>query len=630
MAKDALQMATPAGSNSSLETMVNNIMGHTVDILNLLRTKAAIETAMKGGASEDKQTALFRQFLKQFPALNEKGNRVGFSSFFKDAKNNFRDVASVMKQYRASVISSKVAVSNFTQTVTQATKATKNYYGQAKNTAYIVARGKYVQATPFTQGRTKAANLADILSAGASDWLKNRVIDPNKNVSWQGLRKITGNPFTATGLMLRRWVSGSALGGGVKGALGAAGVGALMSTALKAYSGLAALGAWAAGRWTDALKTSLSAGSLSMGMAARGAGAGWGQRDITGAIFRGRLIGASSEEARNALTQGQMAGLTLEQSMSALSATKALGISNAVAKTQTVARRILGQDPNDPAKFFSSLKPVAEKTRLSLEELTNAAQEAAGAFRGQLDANALRGVLGKFGDLVRTGEFSWGEIFSTAGTMQRLSPNQQIAAAHFAAVGGYQFRNTDALGRAYELQRMGGKNIGEQTKALRDAIRGVLISSRGSDRWDLLTDAQKYTYGNYVLSGMGLTDFYKQPGGELLMEKIMTNGLFTNDDITAWENATTNSTEKIAQKMEAIINPLNYINTYVAALAVNAGAGKVGEWAQKAIDEFVDKQTHLDVHIFNKFGSSVGVELGLNRSAGMPVPIKVDPQAGGN
>ena len=614
-----IQMATPAGSNSSLETMVNNIMGHTVNILNLLRTKEAVEIAMRGGATEHYQTELFRALQKQIPALNKKGNRVGFSSFFRDENNNqMRKTADVAKQYASSILSSKVAVSNFTQAVNNATKATqsstqatnrkKRDAERGINFSYSIGRGKYAQLSPFMSERTQVGKFADVLSSGIPGWIKEKMLI-GKGVSWGALRRAGINPITATGLKLGRWASGAA------GFWPALAVGA---------------GMWGLDRWADALKTSLSAGSLSMGMAARGAGAGWGQRDITGAIFRGRLMGASSEEARNALTQGQMAGLTLEQSMSALSATKALGISNAVAKTQTVARRILGQDPNDPAKFFSSLKPVAEKTRLSLEELTNAAQEAAGAFRGQLDANALRGVLGKFGDLVRTGEFSWGEIFSTAGTMQRLSPNQQIAAAHFAAVGGYQFRNTDALGRAYELQRMGGKNIGEQTKALRDAIRGVLISSRGSDRWDLLTDAQKYTYGNYVLSGMGLTDFYKQPGGELLMEKIMTNGLFTNDDITAWENATTNSTEKIAQKMEAIINPLNYINTYVAALAVNAGAGRVGEWAQKALDEFVDKQTHLDVHIFNKFGSSVGVELGLNRSAGMPVPIKVDPQAGGN
>ena len=618
-----IQMATPAGSNSSLETMVNNIMGHTVNILNLLRTKEAAEIAMRGGATEHYQTELFRALQKQIPALNKKGNRVGFSSFFRDEHTKqMRKTADVAKQYASSILSSKAAVSNFTQAVNNATKATqsstqatnrkKRDVGQAINFSYSVGRGKYTAITPFMSERTSIAKLADILSTGVSDQDKQAALSSRKGMSKYIFGASNRSLLQRSGLLLGRFSSGMAFGGGPLGALTA---GALAYT----YKTL-----------KDVFQTSLSAGSLSMGMAARGAGAGWGQRDITDAIFRGRLMGASSEEARNALTQGQMAGLTLEQSMSALSATKALGISNAVAKTQTVARRILGQDPNDPAKFFSSLKPVAEKTRLSLEELTNAAQEAAGAFRGQLDANALRGVLGKFGDLVRTGEFSWGEIFSTAGTMQRLSPNQQIAAAHFAAVGGYQFRNTDALGRAYELQRMGGKNIGEQTKALRDAIRGVLISSRGSDRWDLLTDAQKYTYGNYVLSSMGLTDFYKQPGGELLMEKIMTNGLFTNDDITAWENATTNSTEKIAQKMEAIINPLNYINTYVAALAVNAGAGKVGEWAQKAIDEFVDKQTHLDVRIFNKFGSSVGVELGLNRSAGMPVPIKVDPQAGGN
>lgn len=612
-------MADPA--DQSIEKLLTNIMGHTVDIANLLKAKSALDLAMREGTYGTKQQKI-EDFIKASGLTN--------ANFGRDAKGHFKDLNSITKGLIKSFKLSDSTLNGFNKNTAEAAKNTKEFgkavgkvtkdAAKAINFSYSIGRGKYAVMTPFQKQRTSFAHLADILSVGVDARTKNAALNaPNFNI--KGLfAKGKYNLSQKLGLTLGRVASGNLFGGTLLG-------GVLPATALGA---LGAISAWAAGRWTDALKTSLSAGSLSMGMAARGAGAGWGQRDITGAIFRGRLIGASSEEARNALTQGQMAGLTLEQSMSALSATKALGISNAVAKTQTVARRILGQDPNDPAKFFSSLKPVAEKTRLSLEELTNAAQEAAGAFRGQLDANALRGVLGKFGDLVRTGEFSWGEIFSTAGTMQRLSPNQQIAAAHFAAVGGYQFRNTDALGRAYELQRMGGKNIGEQTKALRDAIRGVLISSRGSDRWDLLTDAQKYTYGNYVLSGMGLTDFYKQPGGELLMEKIMTNGLFTNDDITAWENATTNSTEKIAQKMEAIINPLNYINTYVAALAVNAGAGKVGEWAQKAIDEFVDKQTHLDVHIFNKFGSSVGVELGLNRSAGMPVPIKVDPQAGGN
>lgn len=588
----------------SVEKLLSNIMGHTVKVANMLsQIKAASDSF-----DPQHSAKIIADFFRQ--------HKIGNQSF-RNEKGQMLSYDRVSSDLVSALVKANKALNNFTQSVSSTTKHYKRtFYDKqsAINSAYALSRNKYAVSTPFSRGRSQLAYVTDWLTVGTGNQLRNAVLDPSFDMKKLG--RISGlKGFQKAGLFLRRGLSGAAAGGGLPGL---------------AIATLLGAGMWGLSKWTDAFKTSLSAGSLSMGMAARGAGAGWGQSDITGAIFRGRLMGASSEEARNALVQGQMAGLTLEQSMSALSATKALGISNAVAKTQTVARRILGQDPNDPAKFFSSLKPVAEKTRLSLEELTNAAQEAAGAFRGQLDANALRGVLGKFGDLVRTGEFSWGEIFSTAGTMQRLSPNQQIAAAHFAAVGGYQFRNTDALGRAYELQRMGGKDIGEQTKALRDAIRGVLISSRGSDRWDLLTDAQKYTYGNYVLSSMGLTDFYKQPGGELLMEKIMTNGLFTDKDITAWENATTSSTEKIAQKMEAIINPLNYINTYVAALAVNAGAGKVGEWAQKAIDEFVDKQTHLDVRIFNKFGSNVGVELGLNRSAGMPVPIKVDPQAGGN
>ena len=605
-------MADPA--DQSIEKLLTNIMGHTVDIANLLKAKSALDLAMRDGTYGTKQKVT-EDLIKASGLTN--------ASFTRGAGGHFRELNSIAKGLIKSFKLSDTALNGFNKNTAEAAKNTKEFgkavgkvakdAAKAINFSYSIGRGKYAVMTPFQKQRTSFAHLADILSVGVDARTKNAALNaPNFNI--KGLfAKGKYNLSQKLGLTLGRVASGNLFGGTLLG-------GVLPATALGA---LGAVSAWAVGRWTDALKTSLSAGSLSMGMAARGAGAGWGQRDITGAIFRGRLMGASSEEARNALTQGQMAGLTLEQSMSALSATKALGISNAIGKTQTVARRILGQDPNDPAKFFSSLKPVAEKTRLSLEELTNAAQEAAGAFRGELEANALRGVLGKFGDLVRTGEFSWGEIFSTAGTMQRLSPNQQIAAAHFAAIGGYQFKNTDALGRAYELQRMGGKNIGEQTKALRDAIRGVLINSRGSDRWDLLTDAQKYTYGNYVLSGMGLTDFYKQPGGEKLMEKIMTNGLFTNDDIKEWENATTNSTERIAQKMEAIINPLNSINTFVAAMAVNAGAGKAGEWAQKALDAFIDNQSKPELLIRTELSPNVGLKLDYKHADGTVVPIDV-------
>lgn len=630
--------SSPTPQSSSIESMLNNIMGHTVDIANLLRAKEAAELAIKGGAPEKNSSDLFNNLLKQFDTIvkDKKGNSKlkTFKSEFRDDKGHFRELSSIFNQYKTAVMSSRNALNNLSNAATAAAKATQQSsnqqkktkkksggkgYKDPKNFSYAVGRGKYASITPFMSGRTAAASLADMLSIGVTAQQHKMAYSKSKNAAKNILKNKKLSGLQKAGLLLGRASSGMAFAGtsAALGALTAAGIGAL-----------ALGGMWAGGRVLDAAKTRMAAHSLAIGMGARGALGNWSGYAISDATFRARRMGLSGEEATQAFSQGQAAGLTLQQSLAAIASEKALGISNATGKSQTVVRRMGNQYAN-PSTYFLSLKPIAEKTKLSLEELSNATEDLAGSFKGMLDANAIRGLLSNFGDLVRTGEFSWGEISSAIGAPQRLSPTQQIAASHFAAIGGYQFNHSGLLGRAYEIQRMGGQDIGKQLDFLKSSIIGVLNTAGKGGRWDLLSDDDKYLFGNYVLNKMGITDFYNQPGGEKLMEKIMSGGVLSKEEQEKWNEATKSSVENIATRMNSIIHPLQSLNTLVAAIAAERGAGKVGDWAQSAIDNAVKDSDVPRLYIYNNFGPEVGLKLDMEHTPGMPVPIEANPKFGG-
>ena len=601
-------MADPISSTdtATLQKVLSDLGVKVSNIYSLLQAKQAAELAFGGGGTDKTKEAAAYSLFKEAGYETSQGMKGLSRPGTGGGVGPLSIVGKALASVKTSAVSFDKALKDLTQTTKRSVTIGKRSR-EAINFSYSIGRGKYTPVSWLMGQRTSAGKLADILSWGVDPRLKNAALDPKFNM--KVLDKIGLGFIPKAGLKLGRWASGAA------GFLPAMGVG-----------GAALLAQWAGGRLVDAVKTGAHGYSLAQGMAARGAGAGWGTFDIANAIFRGRMMGASMEESKGALTQGQALGLSLEQSMSALAATKAFGISGAPEKVQTIVRRFI-QQFSDPARYFASLTHLTKETGLSLEELSNASQEAASAFRGQLNADAIRGVLGKYGKLVQTGEFSWGEIYSSLGAMQKMAPTQQIAAAHFAAMGGYNFRSGSALGRAYEVQRMGGGAIGQQASLLRAAIKGVL-SAGGRGSWSSLSIEDKYAYGNMILGQMGLTDFYKQPGGEALMEKIMSNGLFTADDQQAWENASMTSAEKVATKMENVINPLNQINTFVASIASKVG---IESWARPLLEEVVNNQTNNTTQaptiiIDNTLRSKVGLRSVPTYKTGGPVPIEV----GGN
>lgn len=600
-------MADPvSGINiSTIEKSLADLGLKVSNIYSLLQAKQAAELAIGNSFATSKLQEDTAKAYLQEAGLSGKG-LPGWSRSSKGGSPSSLDIVSkALASVKTSAVSVDKALKNLTQTTDKVAKTLKDYSKDAPNFSYSLSRGKYAAVTPFMSDRAILGKVADVLTAKVGGQWKNAALDPDFDLAG-ALKNSKLKPLQKLGLRLGRGLSGAA------GFASATGLGAL-----------GAAGIWMAGRIADSIKTGAHGYSLSLGMAARGAGQEWSYGGITDALYRGRLMGTSLEEAKGALTHGQALGLSLEQSMSALAATKAFGISGAPEKVQVISRRFL-QNFSDASRYFASLTSLTQKTGLSLEELSNASQEAASTFRGLLDANAIRGVLGKYGKLVQTGEFSWGDIYSSIGAMQKMSPTQQIAAAHFAAIGGYKFKSDTALGRAYEVQRMGGGQIGQQAEMLRSAIKGVL-SAGGRGSWSSLSVEDKYAYGNMILGQMGLTEFYKHPGGEALMEKIMSKGTFTKDDQEAWEKASMTSAETIATQMQAVIDPLNSINTLVASLASRFF---IQDWAKPALDKITSlledgAASAPKVELINRYGSSVGIRTPSKNTPGGVIPIEV-------
>ena len=181
-------------------------------------------------------------------------------------------------------------------------------------------------------------------------------------------------------------------------------MGALAATGLGASAAIVgAIGAQVAKSVGDAIKTSLSSAALSMGMEARGA-TGWTTGNIASSIYGMRRMGLTTDAAMQALTQGQQLGLNQSQIRSAVAAQQALGLSNTLQKSQTLTRR-MGWG-NDPASYFRSLEPIAKKTGLSMEELSNATEEFASNLQGAMDPNMIRGLMSRYGDFIKTKAFS--------------------------------------------------------------------------------------------------------------------------------------------------------------------------------------------------------------------------------
>lgn len=598
-------MADPISSTdtATLQKVLSDLGVKVSNIYSLLQAKQAAELAFGGGGTDKTKEAAAYSLFKEAGYETSQGMKGWSRSGKGGSLSSLNIVSAAIASMKTSATGASQALNNLTQATQKATKISR-WSRDAINFHYSIGRGKYTPLSWFMGERAKTGKLADILSWGVDPRLKNAALDPKFKM--RALDRMKLGFIPKVGLHLGRIASG------VAGFAPAMGLGAL-----------GAAGIWMAGRIADSIKTGTHGYSLSLGMAARGAGQDWTYGGITNALYRGRLMGTSLEEAKGALTQGQALGLSLEQSMSALAATKAFGISGAPEKVQVISRRFL-QNFSDASRYFASLTSLTQKTGLSLEELSNASQEAASTFRGSLDANAIRGVLGKYGKLVQTGEFSWGDIYSSIGAMQKMSPTQQIAAAHFAAIGGYKFKSDTALGRAYEVQRMGGGQIGQQAEVLRSAIKGVL-SAGHKGPWSSLSVEDKYAYGNFILGQMGLTEFYKHPGGEALMEKIMSKGTFTKDDQEAWEKASMTSAETIATQMQAVIDPLNSINTLVASLASRFF---IQDWAKPALDKITSlledgAASTPKVELINRYGSSVGIRTPSRNTPGGVIPIEV-------
>lgn len=580
-------MATNIDPNQqqTIEQALSNILGQTTNIANLLRAKEAAELALRGGAPDNVAKSTAKDLLGASGlSIND----------FRDSLGHFKGYASLIKNLKDSFKTTATSVSNYNKVIKSATTAMQGIGNATKkathaiNYQYSIGRGKYVIPTPFQSSRARAGTLADIF---VGDTSKHRGLGRLKELSMDSsfdfgrveklLKRGKINRFQYAGLGLGRIASGAARGGGGAGMLAAAGLGAGVTI-------LGAIGVQIARTVGDALKTGIGSAALSLGLQARGA-EGWTTGSTMASIYGLRRMGLSTDAAMQAITQGQAMGLGAGEIRSAVAAQQALGISNTMQKAQTLSRRMgWGQDI---ASYFRSLEPIMRQTKLSMEELSNATEEFAGNLRGAMDSNTIRGLMGRFGDLVRTKAISWGEVANIAMTPQALAPNQQMAFAHFAAMGGYKFKHSTLLGRAYELQRMGPEQMGNSLQAMRAYVRGMTGQS-----WSSLSDEDKYKWANLIMQKQGIADFYKFPQGEEIMQRLLS-GTYTEADKEAWQEAMKGDTTKIAESMHLIQEPLTSINTMLAGWISNLGADKVGDFAKSTAQTIIDNAQKQDVNL---------------------------------
>lgn len=580
-------MATNLDPNQqTIEQALNNILGHTKDIANLMRAKEAAELALRGGAPETVAKGATKDLLGASGlSIND----------FRDSIGHFKGYASLIKNLKDSFKTTATSVSNYNKVVKSATTAMQGIGNatkkatQAINYQYSIGRGKFVVPTPFQAQRAQVGGWADFFlrlfkqkhSVGFMDHLKERSLDENydfkRNIGY-ALKKGIISKGEALGLGLGRVASGASS----LGWFGAAGVGA-------AGAIVGVIGAQIARTVGDALKTGLGSAALSMGLQARGA-EGWTTGSTMASIYGLRRMGLSTDAAMQAITQGQAMGLGAGEIRSAIAAQQALGLSNTMQKAQTLTRRMgWGQDVSS---YFRSLEPITRRTRLSMEELSNATEEFASNLRGAMDPNTIRGLMERFGGLVRTKALSWGEVANIAMAPQGLAPNQQMAVAHFAAMGGYRFKHSSLLGQAYEMQRMGPTQMGNLLNITRSALRGMT----GGTSWNNLSDEQKYMFGNMVAPIFGLGDFYKLPQGEEIMQKILS-GTYTDAEMKEWQSKAASDTSKIAESMHLIQEPLTSINTMLAGWISKLGAEKVGDFAKSTAQAIIDNAQNQNVNV---------------------------------
>ena len=497
-------MATNIDPNQqqTIEQALSNILGQTTNIANLLRAKEAAELALRGGAPDNIAKSTAKDLLGASGlSIND----------FRDSLGHFKGYASLIKNLKDSFKGTQATINNYNKAMQSAVTSTKGISRALKDTTrainyqYSIGRGKFVVPTPFQPQRSRIGGWADFLTSGLGskhpsilNRLKTLSMDPSdkfdKYMASLAKRGVKLGGLSKLGLNIGRVASGAAFGGGFTGAALATGVGAFAAVG----SLVAAQVAKSVG---DALKTGIGSAALSLGLQARGA-EGWTTGSTMASIYGLRRMGLSTDAAMQAITQGQAMGLGAGEIRSAVAAQQALGLSNTMQKAQTLTRRMgWGQDV---ASYFRSLEPIMRQTKLSMEELSNATEEFAGNLRGAMDSNTIRGLMGRFGDLVRTKAISWGEVANIAMTPQALAPNQQMAFAHFAAMGGYKFKHSTLLGRAYELQRMGPEQMGNSLQAMRAYVRGMTGQS-----WSSLSDEDKYKWANLIMQKQGIADFYK-------------------------------------------------------------------------------------------------------------------------
>ena len=583
-------MATNLDPNQqTIEQALNNILGHTKDIANLMRAKEAAELALRGGAPETVAKGTAKDLLGASGlSIND----------FRDSLGHFKGYASLIKNLKDSFKGTQTTINNYNKAMQSAVTSTRGISRALKDTTrainyqYSIGRGKFVVPTPFQAQRARVGGWADFLTYGLGskypgvlNKLKTLSMEHSnrydKYLSSLEKRGVKLGLAPRVGLGLGRIASGGA-GWGAAAGLGLAGatVGVLAAQIARTVG--------------DALKTGLGSAALSMGLQARGA-TDWTTGSTMASIYGLRRMGLSTDAAMQAITQGQAMGLGAGEIRSAVAAQQALGLSNTMQKVQTLSRRMNWQ--GDPASYFRSLEPIMRQTKLSMEELSNATEEFAGNLRGAMDSNTIRGLMGRFGDLVRTKAISWGEVANIAMTPQALAPNQQMAFAHFAAMGGYKFKHSTLLGRAYELQRMGPEQMGNSLQAMRAYVRGMTGQS-----WSSLSDEDKYKWANLIMQKQGIADFYKFPQGEEIMQRLLS-GTYTEADKEAWQEAMKGDTTKIAESMHLIQEPLTSINTMLAGWISHLGVKHVGEFAQSTAEKIIgatqDKNVNLNVTTMN-------------------------------
>lgn len=569
-------------NSATFEKTLQNLLGATVSIANLLKAKEAAELALRGGAQSGHTNDLLLDFVKSAGLSNRD---------FRDDKGRFTKLNDITDKISKSFKASSRALDGFSSELKQAASEAKKFK-EAVNFSYSIGSGKYAAITPFMQQRVSIGKFGDFLSVGAKD-LKRRALDPKEDFN-KILTKSRIPLRVKAGLGLGRIASGAVAGGGLAGA------------ALSGVAGFVVM--QVAKTFGDVFKTAVQTSSLSTGMKARGAGASWGASNLASSMYRLRKMGLSSDNAMQMLTQGQQVGLGISEVESAVAAQQALGISNTIGKASTLKRRF-GYH-GDISRYFRSLEPITKKTGLSLEELTNASEDLANNFKGVISANGVRGLMSRYGDLVRTKAFIWGEIAGLANTTQGLPFEQQMAVAHFASAGGYKFKHGSLLGRAYEMQRSGPSNIDKNLAMYRAAVTGML----GGAKWGSLSDEQKYIYGNKVLSQFGLADFYRNPQGEELMNRLMQGGSFTEKEKKEWIDASHNDTQKIAEKMALIQNPLDNINVmlagWVSSMSSSAISSGVKSLADLVVSDYDKKKIQLNVNTFSNV-PDVGLKIEL-------------------